>query len=217
MKSKPKKVCDICKKGQASSYKKSLCHRCTEKIVNEESSSLLDNIRLTTQRSEYSTRKKDRPPSPVPSSTSRLVPRSTMQPSSVSSGEYEEELISAADSDEGSRCPLFLSEETGHHLKAVRSTMGIEVIREPRFVPDHMFQGLDCRRTRVFPLHSNLKKLIPKEWANLGKKSSCPQLSRENIPLVKKTLLIEIKCQRWMPQMSGYLRGPLICFRIWDT
>lgn len=128
---------------------------------------MFDNLRSMI-REEVNTAldQRTKPSSPIPSSS-----RSVRRPVAISSDselEEEGELTSVSDpdsSDEKSGRALCLPEETDYLLKAVRATMGIEDPKEPLSLQDQMFQGLDSRKRRVFPIHSSIQKIIKSEWS----------------------------------------------------
>lgn len=54
-------------------------------------------------------------------------------------------------------------------LKAVRATMCLEEPREERTLEDKMFEGLEAKRKRTFPVHKSIKGLIQREWKHPDK------------------------------------------------
>lgn len=65
--------------------------------------------------------------------------------------------------DESARDPVFRPEDTDQLPKAVRVTMNLEDPKEEKTVEDRMFEGLETKRKRVFPIHKNIWGLIRRE------------------------------------------------------
>lgn len=174
---KPRRECGICRKTLPSAHKKALCQPCTERIISEETPSLFDNLRLMIREEvNQAVDQKIKSASPMPSTSRATLKRAreaSPEVSSDSDKEEEGELASPTDSDSAEEGPgrsLCLPEETDFLLKAVRSTMGIEDPKEALSIQDQMFQGLDSRKKRVFPIHSSIKKVIKSEWARPDKR-----------------------------------------------
>lgn len=51
-------------------------------------------------------------------------------------------------------------EDTDHLLKAVKATMNLEDPRDEKSIQDRMFEKLESKHERVFPIHKNIWGLI---------------------------------------------------------
>ncbi|XP_044151526.1 uncharacterized protein LOC122939522 [Bufo gargarizans] len=174
------KECGICKRKLDPSYSKTCCQPCLDKLVAEESPSLLQSIQNLVKnevRSSVEELKKS-----LPSSSRHRRPQVVAE-DTVDSGSEEGAI---ADSDSSSEDltgkPLFRVEDTDLLLKAVRSTMELEEEKESRSRPELMFESLKPKKSRVFPIQDCIKDLIKREWEKPDKKFFIPRAVKRKYP-----------------------------------
>lgn len=102
---------------------------------------------------------------------SELPSTSSANVRETSSDEETPRVMEAYDSDSSidSSTPEFLPGEVDHLLKAVRATMALEEPKEEKSIEDKMFEGLESKRKRVFPIHKNIQAVINREWKHPDK------------------------------------------------
>ncbi|CAJ0952838.1 unnamed protein product [Ranitomeya imitator] len=176
--------CRLCATRPPAAYDKKLCESCIAKLLKQEQSSLLDNIRTMIREEVQATISTTEPPQ-VPSPKR---PRWSMDPSS------EEEVLGYSDlnSAEGETSSvllsgdrkryLFSSKDTDTLVQAVRNTMKVEESTEPKTVQDEMFRGLRARRDRVFPMNNHISAIILEEWEDVRKKLIVPKDFKFRLP-----------------------------------
>ncbi|XP_071977730.1 lamina-associated polypeptide 2, isoforms alpha/zeta-like [Engystomops pustulosus] len=74
--------------------------------------------------------------------------------------------VSSVSEDKGTSKYLFSNEELDNLLKAVRNTLNVEEVVEPKSIQDELFGGLKSKRKRVFPINQTLKDIVQEEWKN---------------------------------------------------
>ncbi|XP_044141513.1 lamina-associated polypeptide 2-like isoform X2 [Bufo gargarizans] len=180
-KKKPRR-CALCSKRLGEAYIKALCSDCLAKILRDEQSSLLADLRVIVkeeiQAASSSVAQKPCAVSPPPKR-----PRVLRESDSEEEGLYlsEGETLKG-DDDQGSshmaddqRRYFFSQEDLDPLLSAVRQTMDIEEEEQTRSIQDEMFGGLKARKKKLFPVNENLKDLVIDEWADADKRLYIPR------------------------------------------
>ncbi|XP_066453845.1 uncharacterized protein [Eleutherodactylus coqui] len=161
--------CALCLKKLDETYKKPLCPDCTAKILTDEQAAFREDIRSLV-REEVRASISSLPPA---QREKRATKRASHMP--LTSSESEQSLGDLSDGELFDRPPdsrdenrkyYFSSAELDDLIKAVRDTMKLEDVIEPRSVQDDMFGGLRPRNRIMFPVNDTLKKVITDEWAS---------------------------------------------------
>ncbi|XP_040297387.1 uncharacterized protein LOC121008757 [Bufo bufo] len=176
--------CAVCKKKLASSWSKMLCQHCANKVVEEESPSLLQNIKEIV-KSEVSDSikmfKKCLPPSTAGKQGDSNIISDSESSEESEQGEILDSSSSSLDEVSSGR-PLFPHEDTDSLLKAIRTTIKVDESKEQKSIQDIMFGDLGHKRSRAFPLNEHLKHLIQKEWKKMDKKFFIPRSVKRKYP-----------------------------------
>lgn len=136
----------------------------------EETPSIMSSMREMIKEELQTSLKALQPNPDLPSTSSAIVRDSSSDeepgPPEADNFEPDSEFSS---SEESVSNPSFHSEEIDRLLKAVRATMALEEPKEEKTVEDRMFEGLESRKKRVFPVHKNIWGLIHREWKHPDK------------------------------------------------
>ncbi|XP_056425843.1 uncharacterized protein LOC130367446 [Hyla sarda] len=177
------RACLMCKVTLASDYPKPNCPDCIDRIIAAESLSLIMQMQNMV-KSQIESALKWFLPIVAP-------PQPEVVPSVPIEVEEEEGLISIhsdlgddshSSEDDLSGKPLFLTEDSEHLIKAVRSTMGLEEAKEQKSIQDIMFEGIEEKIRSVFPVHRTISQLIKKEWGSPDKKTFIPRAIKRKYP-----------------------------------
>ncbi|XP_040292342.1 zinc finger protein 250-like [Bufo bufo] len=208
-----KRKCAICKKQLAGHSKKTLCQKCADKVMSEETPSLVDSLRSIIKEevsSAFETRIASLPQDP---STSKSIPETPLE----SEFDLDEGKVSSDSSDNNSVRPLCSVEDTDSLLKTIRAAMNIEQIKEPQSVQDHMFKGLADKKRQVFLVHENIYFFIANEWKDPEKRSGVSRVFKRKYPFSEsdsthwdKTPVAMISKKSSLPfEDVGLLREPM--------
>ncbi|XP_069813158.1 uncharacterized protein [Dendropsophus ebraccatus] len=205
------KECPVCRKRLSSSYNKTLCGGCMNRVLEDQGPSFIRNMRDMV-RQEIRASLPSRPTSsetpgvsinPPPDSQPLVIagPSQQMDPSPINeedqdlSLEVDDQGELASDPEEisgedsaGSLLPI---ESIDALIKNVRLTMEIDDTPQPRSVQDIMFEGLAPKKRLVFPVHQSIKTLICHEWANPDRKFFIPRAYKRKYPFGQED------CESW--------------------
>ncbi|XP_044138697.1 lamina-associated polypeptide 2-like [Bufo gargarizans] len=168
--------CISCARKLPDDYGKKLCKACISDVIQEEQSSLMENIRSVVQEEIRAARVAQSDPQDEPS---RKRPRSRIFSSgsedagdkaSTSTQWEDDPSLSEGEVYENNKKFYFSSEEMNDLLKAVRATMGIEETPRSVSIQDEMFGGLKVKKSRVFPINEHIRQMILEEWSEPEKR-----------------------------------------------
>ncbi|CAJ0929351.1 unnamed protein product [Ranitomeya imitator] len=187
--------CAVCMKKLSSSYKKSLCKECTDKIIREEQPSLIEEIKTLIQQEIKTSLATLSQPTPSPSAPPeakkrKLNPQEEEQEDSQgeTSDEPPEEGELSLDSETVQQERYyFSSSDIEELLTAVRKTMEVEEEKTAQSVQEEMFGGLRSRKRQVFPIHQNIRDLVLDEWESPEKKLTTPAEIKDRFPVDAET------------------------------
>ncbi|XP_069600694.1 uncharacterized protein [Ranitomeya imitator] len=179
----------------SSSYKKSLCKECTDKIISEERPSLIEEIKTLIQQEIKTSLATLSQPTPSPSAPPeakkrKLNPQEEEQEDSQgeTSDEPPEEGELSLDSETVQQERYyFSSSDIEELLTAVRKTMEVEEEKTAQSVQEEMFGGLRSRKRQVFPIHQNIRDLVLDEWESPEKKLTTPAEIKDRFPVDAET------------------------------
>ncbi|CAJ0935627.1 unnamed protein product [Ranitomeya imitator] len=194
-KTKTTRKCAVCMKKLSSSYKKSLCKECTDKIISEERPSLIEEIKTLIQQEIKTSLATLSQPTPSPSAPPeakkrKLNPQEEEQEDSQgeTSDEPPEEGELSLDSETVQQERYyFSSSDIEELLTAVRKTMEVEEEKTAQSVQEEMFGGLRSRKRQVFPIHQNIRDLVLDEWESPEKKLTTPAEIKDRFPVDAET------------------------------
>ncbi|XP_069827931.1 uncharacterized protein [Dendropsophus ebraccatus] len=182
----------MCNIKLSDSYDKPLCRACTARVVQQESPSLLQQLKEAINeevRSSVSAALNNQP-APIPISEPPAKRARRIIISDSDSEDVESVVVSVEGSSQQTRDPpveeakkfYFSLEDTDILLNAVRKAMDITDIEEQITKQDAMFAGLRPKRKRAFPVHESIKNMILDEWKEPEKRLFIPKEFRSRFP-----------------------------------
>lgn len=138
-------------------------------MLAEESPAIITSMREMVREEIQSSLKNLCQAPDLPSTSSVVRGSSSEGELGLWSSERVEQDSDFSSSDESCNDPSFPSEEVDRLIKEVRATMALEEPKEEKSIEDKMFEGLDSRKKRVFPIHKNVWGLIHREWRHPDK------------------------------------------------
>ncbi|CAJ0952185.1 unnamed protein product [Ranitomeya imitator] len=195
-KTKTTRKCAVCMKKLSSSYKKSLCKECTDKIISEERPSLIEEIKTLIQqeiKTSLATLSLSLHHLLVPllrlrkgNLIHRRKSRRTLRERRRTNPPEEGELSLDSETVQQERY-YFSSSDIEELLTAVRKTMEVEEEKTAQSVQEEMFGGLRSRKRQVFPIHQNIRDLVLDEWESPEKKLTTPAEIKDRFPVDAET------------------------------
>lgn len=158
--------CKLCKRKLPSDYDKLSCKSCREQVLAEESPSILSSMKEMIReeiKNSLRTLQAD-----LPSTSSTAIRDSSSEEEAGPPGMESDDSVSDSSSSDDSASDRRPS-DVNHLLKAVRATMALEDPKEERSQEDKMFEELESKKGRVFPIHKNILNLINREWKHPDK------------------------------------------------
>ncbi|XP_066443478.1 uncharacterized protein [Eleutherodactylus coqui] len=169
------KKCPVCLTKLDDSCTKTLCATCSAKIMQEEKTSLMAEIRSVV-REEVQSSLSDLQPGPS-GVTRRSVPAVSESDSDIAENVDFDGEVTQEDTKY-----LFSTADMDQLLKAVRRTMQVEEdVQQPRTVQEDMFAGLLPQQKSSFPVNAALKQLILNEWESVDQAPLIPREFKERL------------------------------------
>ncbi|XP_066430228.1 lamina-associated polypeptide 2, isoforms alpha/zeta-like [Eleutherodactylus coqui] len=169
------KKCPVCLTKLVDSCTKTLCATCSAKIMQEEKTSLMAEIRSVV-REEVQSSLSDLQPGPS-GVTRRSVPAVSESDSDIAENVAFDGEVTQED-----KKYLFSTADMDQLLKAVRRTMQVEEdVQQPRTVQEDMFAGLLPQQKSSFPVNATLKQLILNEWESVDQAPLIPREFKERL------------------------------------
>ncbi|XP_075201274.1 uncharacterized protein LOC142303624 [Anomaloglossus baeobatrachus] len=144
--------CAVCDSKLPDAYVKKLCEACIAKLISEEQTTHLSDMRSMIREEVQAVITSHVPP-PEPPAPPKKRPRHMLESSEEDEisrnpdSPGEDEVLGSLPEEE--RCYLFSAGDTDDLLRAVRKTMMVEDTEKPRTIQDEMFGGLSSKSPRA--------------------------------------------------------------------
>lgn len=169
---------------------KQSCKECIAQVLGEETPALLLSLREMIKEEVGNSLKSLQPSSDTPGKTSvgtvQVSSSDDEGPAQAESVDLDSSSSSGEDTTEDS---IFRSEDIDLLLKSVRATMQLEEPKVDKSVEDRMFEGLENKKKRVFPIHKNVWGLIRREWKHPDRKVFFQRAQRRKYPFDEEAVI----------------------------